>query len=204
MENGMRLLALVLLAVTLTGCRFYEVDSGALYRSPQPTGEELERAIAEYGLKTIINLRGESPDSAWYKDEKAVADKYGVPMINISMSAKSIPSRQNLLKLLDAFRTAVRPMLVHCMAGVDRTGEASALYQMIYMGKSREDALEMLSGNFGHFENFMPAKRYFVRDIWQSEQWAYEEYDPCQNDYKYFNKNGCDGKELPIEEGGDT
>lgn len=199
-----RFALLVLSTFLLVGCRFYEVDKG-VYRGPQPDAATLEEAIKSYGLKTIINLRGESTAS-WYKQEKEVADRYGVKMINISMSAKSIPHRDNLIKLLDAFRDAQKPFYIHCMAGVDRTGEASALYQMIYMGKPLEDALEMLSPKFGHFENLMPAKRYFVRDVWKGEQWAYDEYNPCSGQFKYYdvNSGACQGKEVPLEDGDDT
>jgi hypothetical protein len=75
------------------------------------------------------------------------------------------------------------------MAGVDRTGEAAAIYQMVYMGKSKKEALEMLGTQFAHFESNKPAKIYFIRDLWQDEEWARDGYEPCKQNYKFYDKN---------------
>ena len=173
----------------LSSCRLAQVQKGQVYRSPQPKGNDLQRAIDELGIKTIINLRGENSGEDWYDDEKRVADENSVELINISMSASRLPHRKDLIKLLDAFKTAPRPILIHCLAGVDRTGEASALYQMIYMNYSKKDALHMLSPAYGHFEKFKPAKRYFIKEVWQGEEWARTSYDPCKTKYEYYDQN---------------
>lgn len=195
------------LAVSLAGCRFYEVDEGKFYRSPQPTAEDIDRA-AELGVKTVINLRGASPGKLWYDEEKAATTRHNMLQIDIGMSAGRLPHREDLINLLDAFANAPRPILIHCLAGVDRTGEASAIYEMLYMGKSKEEALEMLSAKFAHFERNMPAKIYFIRDLWQGERWAREEYDPCSGQYRHYNPNNgaCRGEKPvpPVGEDEDT
>lgn len=173
----------------LISCRFYEVDPGRLYRSSQPSGAELEQYVNEAGIKTIINLRGENTGATWYDAEASVATKYNVNLVNIGMSAGRLPHRDDLIKLLDTFETAQRPMLIHCRAGVDRTGEASAIYEMLYMGKPKKEALAMLSPAFAHFEALMPAKLYFIRDLWVDEAWARDVYDPCVQNYKFYDKN---------------
>lgn len=175
--------------VLLSACRFYEVDKGRVYRSPQPSGPQLEEWIPKYGLKTIVNLRGENPGTKWWDTENEIAKKYGVELVNIPMSAGRLPHRKDLIKLLDTFRNAPMPMLIHCQAGVDRTGEASALYEMIYMNYSKEEALKMLSLSFGHVEKFKPAKIYFIKNVWVDENWARTSYDPCKADYQYYDKN---------------
>ena len=162
-----------------------ELSKNEFYRSSQLVKWQLETAIQKYGIRTIINLRGENPEKKWWQDESAVAQQYGVQHINIAMSAKRIPSRENLLKLLDAFRTAPRPLLVHCQAGVDRTGEASALYAWIYLGRSRSQARDQI------FPSVMKAKWYFFDQVFQSEKWAYETYDPCRQNYSYFDRSNC-------------
>lgn len=207
MLNLARMAIVFCSAVLLAGCNLHEVDPGALFRSAQLSGVEFEQLIKEKGIKTVINLRGVSTEN-WWKEEAAVMEKYGVVHVNIGMSAGRIPHRDDLIALLDTFKTAPRPILIHCMAGVDRTGEAAALYQMIYMGKSKTEALEMLTPKYGHFEIFKPAKIYFIKEVWQSERWAYEAYDPCYGDYKYYDKNNskCTGGiPAPDEDaGGDT
>jgi hypothetical protein len=105
------------------------------------------------------------------------------------MGAGKLPRRQDLIALLDAYRFAPRPILIHCRAGADRTGEASAIYLQEYMQRSREEALEALTFDYWHVELFKPAKRYFIREVYRGEEWAREVYDPCAPDqpYEYFN-----------------
>lgn len=200
----------LILLLILTSCRvsknFHEVDAGQYYRSAQLKGHEIQRAIDELGIKTIINLRGGNRDDEWYQDERAVAEANGVKLIDIGMSAKRLPHREDLIKLLDSFETAERPLLVHCQGGADRTGEASAIYQMLYMGKSKEEALKMLTIKYLHLKKRMPAKRYFIDELWQGEDWARHEYDPCHSDYRYYDVNGphCQGQEEILSAEDDT
>lgn len=169
------------------------IEENKAYRSPQLTGQEFTEAIKRYGFKTIINLRGEKSEKTWYIEEKKAVESAGIAHINIRMSPSRFPHRKDLLKLLDTFKTAQRPILIHCRRGADRTGEASAIYQMIYMGKSREDALNMLTLKYCHDSTNFPNKRYFIKNVWQGQQWAYSTYDPCVQNYKYYDQNRyCD------------
>lgn len=177
--------ALICLFVFLAGCNFHEIDPLKLYRSGQLGEQELIKAIEELGIRTVINLRGANPGERWYDEEKEVTTKYNVLQIDIGMSAGRIPYQEDLVKLLDAYRDAPRPILIHCQAGADRTGEAAAIYQMLYMNKSRDEALQMLTPKYFHFEERHPAKRYFIREVWQSEDWARNDYDSCSEDYRY-------------------
>lgn len=206
--------------LTQSACRissnFHEVHEGNLYRSAQLHEREFEIAIKKLGIRTIINLRGAHPGEGWYDAETKVARKYGVTLIDIGMSAKRLPHPQHLASLLDAYRDAARPILIHCKAGADRTGEAAAIYAMEYMGKSRKEALAMLTPRYLHIEQFMPAKRYFIRELYQGLDWAYHSYDPCLPGVKYYDQDKyCTGgsesgdSEIPSSEvgsssGGDT
>ncbi|MFL5812912.1 MAG: dual specificity protein phosphatase family protein [Bdellovibrionia bacterium] len=188
-RNPFIAIAIMASAALFSGCHpnFHEVDPGKLYRSAQLSGEELDHAIHQLGIRTVINLRGEDLNSDWYKAEAQVTQTDGVKLINIAMSAKRLPHRNDLIALLDAFEKAERPILVHCQAGADRTGEASAIYEMEYMGKSREEALEMLTLKYDHLELAAPAKRYFI-NLYGGKDWAYHTYDPCVQSYKYYDQ----------------
>ena len=180
------------LTLMLSSCNLHIVDEGQLYRSGQMTQEELTKAVDTLGIKTIINLRGSAPDKEWYRKEKKAAQRLGVEHIDIRMSAKRLPHRDDLLELLKAFQSAERPILIHCQGGADRTGEASALYKMIYMGESKEVALKQLNlFGYGHVKQRFPAKRYFIKHVWQGEEWMLENYKPCQADYLFYDKADC-------------
>src|SRR3954454_9519239 len=48
------------------GDNFHAVVPGELYRSAQPTPELITDYHVKYGIKTVINLRGENVGSDWY------------------------------------------------------------------------------------------------------------------------------------------
>lgn len=167
---------------------FHEVDKDKFYRAGQLNEKELKEIISKHKIKTIINLRGEAQNSDWYEVEERLSTDNNINLVNIHMSAKYIPHKDNLIKLLDTFETAERPILIHCKAGADRTGEASAIYQMEYMGKSKKNSLKMLTPKYHHISIFKPAKRYFIKKLWKGVEWARTSYDPCVDKYRYYKK----------------
>ncbi len=195
-----RLVLSAALFTTLASCdvvnNFYEVDEGKFFRSAQMSGEDFAKKIQEHGIKTVINLRGANPGEKWWQEEAEVMRAYGIVHINIPMSAGRLPHRRDLIELLDAYKSAPRPILIHCQGGADRTGEASAIYQMLYMGKTMEESLDMLHLKYRHIEKLKPAKIYFIKNVWQGEEWAYKEYNPCSGEYQYYDKNegACSGQ----------
>lgn len=165
---------------------FHVVEAGKFYRSAQLTGEEFQEAIDTYGIKTIINLRGAGPGDEYYDETEKVTRARGVKMLSYGFSTKHVPHRKSLLPLLETLRTAERPILVHCRSGADRTSEVSALYAMLYMGRTKEQAMdEQMGWDKLHFELFAPAKKMFIND-WKGEDWARDEYDPCIPKYKDY------------------
>ncbi|MEC9282867.1 MAG: dual specificity protein phosphatase family protein [Bdellovibrionota bacterium] len=184
----------------ILGDNFHEIDEARYYRSAQLSAKKFAKYVEKYGIKTVINLRGES-SKQWFQEEKEILHKMNVSLHSIGMSARRLPHREDLLKLLELFETAERPILVHCQGGADRTGEASALYQMLYMGKSKEQALKMLRIKYHHLSWRHPAKRYFIKDIWQGKDWTINNYYPCENsDWKYYKREDfCESKPEAID-----
>ena len=63
-----------------------------------------------------------------------------------------VPQRAvvDFLKIMDDEKSY--PVLIHCKAGLHRTGVMTAIYRMEYEHWSREDAMrELKSHGFGHF-----------------------------------------------------
>jgi len=164
------------------------VEEGALYRSAQLRPGQLADVVDELGIRTIVNLRGAKPDRRWYREQRAVANAKGVAHLDVRWSADRLPHRASLLDLLEVYRTAERPILVHCFSGADRAGEAAAIYQMEHMGRSADQAVDMLSPRFLHLAWLRPAKHYFL-GFYRGGRWARAEYDPCGADYRYYDKD---------------
>ena len=134
----------------LTG-NIHDVESGKVYRSGQLWPSQLSSLLREKGIRTVINLRGENPDRAWYNDELLVAKTAGVRHISLPMSANREPNDALLATLINTLATAELPVLIHCEAGADRSGLASALYKLTVQHTAPLEADRQLSFWYGHF-----------------------------------------------------
>ncbi|MGE3173036.1 MAG: tyrosine-protein phosphatase [Planctomycetota bacterium] len=111
-------------ALLLAACTgFHEVVPG-VYRDRQPAEDEMVVHIERHGIRTLVRLRGETPDTA---PSRRAAWAMDVDVVDIPMSARRLPTKATLLRLWETLDRAERPLLFHCRAGVDRTGLASAL-----------------------------------------------------------------------------
>lgn len=133
----------------LTG-NFHTVIAGQLYRSAQPSPSQLERYIRDHGIKTVINLRGNSGYAKWWSEEVAVSERLGVEHVDFPMSASKILTAEKADRLVEIMRDAPKPILVHCLSGADRTGLASVLYSQQIANVTEDVAERQLSFAFGH------------------------------------------------------
>jgi protein tyrosine/serine phosphatase len=156
---------------------FHEVVTGRLYRSAQLDKEALDFFVKKFGIKTIVNLRGRHAGSRWWREETKFAKENSVKHFDVPMSSSKPPSRQNLLKLLKIFKDAPAPVLVHCMSGTNRTGEAAAIWLLEKEKSEKSEALEQLSDKFGYSKNLFPAKICLI-EKWQGLDWVKNSYDP--------------------------
>ena len=132
------------------GGNFHTVVPGELYRSAQPTATLIAEYQENYGIKTIINLRGENIGSDWYDAEVAEASKLGVAHVDIRMSARREMTMEQFNQIIDAFQKAEKPILVHCKSGSDRSGLVSALYVAAVAKLGEEAAESQMSFWYGH------------------------------------------------------
>jgi protein tyrosine phosphatase (PTP) superfamily phosphohydrolase (DUF442 family) len=135
------------------GGNFHEVEKGTVYRSAWLGSEKLEQAIDRLGVKSVLNLCGEQPGVEWYEGEVEVSRRRGIKFVSMGLSANTALDASQLAKLADALRDAPKPLLIHCRAGSDRTGLASAIYVATHGGSYR-DAQAQLSLYYGHFPYF--------------------------------------------------
>ena len=135
-----------------------------LYRSAQLSPNRLEQYIRQHGIKTVLNLRGEHPELAWWRAQAEICQRNNAQLHNIPMSANELTSKDKLLKLLDIYDNAPKPILIHCRRGVDRTGEAAAIWMLDKMGTSNKKALFQLSPFYQHFKFKHPAKTFLIKE----------------------------------------
>lgn len=110
-----------------------------LYRSPQPDFENLLQ-LKERGIRALINLREEAPESEFF------ARQCGLSYLHLPVVDWALPSNEQVKSFLDFVEQPEnRPALVHCAAGVGRTGTFVACYR-IAQGMPVDEALRLTNG----------------------------------------------------------
>jgi predicted protein tyrosine phosphatase len=109
--------------------RFAAVVPGELYRSGEVTPGQLRRLHSAYGIGRVISLlAAEAPVTV---AERRTAEQLGMQWENVPLpgnGASTPADRQRILALLA--EPNAPPTLVHCAAGVHRTGLAVGLYRL--------------------------------------------------------------------------
>lgn len=130
---------------------FHPVVTGELYRSAQVTRADIADYRTDYGIRSILNLRGAAPGEAWYDDEIAASMAAGIAHADFAMNASQELAAADAERLIALMRDLPKPLLVHCRHGSDRTGLAASLYLAAIKGVGEDEAEGQLSLRFGHF-----------------------------------------------------
>ncbi len=131
---------------------FRVVRPNVLYRSGQMSLAGLQQVIREYGIRTVVTLR----DAADPKDlppdlkEEEYCKAEEIHYVRISPRKwwspdGSVPAEKGV----SIFREVMNdphnyPVLIHCFAGVHRTGAFCAVYRMEYEHWSNDKAIAEL------------------------------------------------------------
>ncbi len=134
----------------LTG-NFNMVVAGEFYRSGQLSTAQIADYTKQYGIKTIINLRGDNTGSVWYDEEVREAKRENIAHVNFGISARRELPAEQATKLVVIMKEAAKPILIHCQGGSDRSGLASALYLAAVKKADQATAGRQLSIRYGHF-----------------------------------------------------
>ncbi len=127
------------------------VEPGRVYRSAQLKGR-LEPTLKSLQIATVLNLRGGSRADWRYAQEVDVTRQLGIDFYDLPMQADEVPSRRELLAIVDLLDRCRYPLLVHCKSGSDRTGLVSALYRLV----ERSEPPEQARGSFSLWRGHVP------------------------------------------------
>ncbi|MDR6757043.1 protein tyrosine/serine phosphatase [Mycoplana sp. BE70] len=159
-----------LIGLQLAG-NFHEVIPGELYRSAQPSAAQIERYVRQYGIRTIVNLRGPS-SRPWYQSEVATAERLDVRHFDFGMSSSRVLTLAKTKELVVLLRDAPKPILIHCRSGADRTGLVSLIYLHQIAGVDEEIAERQLSIRFGHVGIPFLSPAFAMDESWEALEQA--------------------------------
>jgi len=129
---------------------FHPITRGEAYRCAILDRDELEHYVRKYNIKSIVNLLGEKLQETWYREEMEVSADYHVKHYDLSLPAIREPTEEDARELVEIFKTAPRPVLIHCKAGADRSGLAAAMWKVIVDKDPKSEAAKELSVLYGH------------------------------------------------------
>lgn len=142
----------------------FEVDNfhialeSRLYRSGQIPAARLGAYLTKFNIKTIINLRGWAERTVLGRGEEEAAAQADAKVLYAPMAAHRASTKEEIAGLLKQFDMATEPVLIHCSQGINRTGEACALFLIHKHGATNEEALKQFDAKFGYVFEKRPEK----------------------------------------------
>ncbi|MEM9739887.1 MAG: protein tyrosine phosphatase [Pseudomonadota bacterium] len=159
--------------------------SDEMWRSNQPSPEQIEVHARDRNIKTIINLRGVSTRGYYLLEQEACAAN-GIDLIDFQVFSRDTPTVESIMGAKALFGAIQYPALMHCKSGADRAGIMSVLYKLLHQSVPFEEATEQLSLKYLHVKQGKTGMLDFVFDTYRRFNaetpksfldWVREDYD---------------------------
>lgn len=174
------------------GRNFHAVLPDRIYRSAQLSPDQLDNVVDEYGIRTVVNLRGFCQDHDWYRIQCQATQRRNLNQEDLTLSAARLPPTSELRRLIEILDEAEYPLLFHCRRGADRTGLASGVAMLLCTDGGLTAARWKAGPRYGHLgigpasqmDRFFDLYEDFLKfheidhdpDIFR--HWALKEYTP--------------------------
>ena len=125
--------------------RWGVVAEGKIYRSGQLSRHLVKQVLQRHQIQTVVDLTFDNPQDANHTAEIAAITELGIERRLCPLDSDGTGDAHIYAQAVAAIAAAARqgkPVLVHCVAGAQRTGGVVALYRLLVEGRSSASVLD--------------------------------------------------------------
>lgn len=115
------------------------VEEGKIYRSGQLSRHLVKQVLEKHHIARVVDLTFDNPDDANHESELAAIAELGIERKLCPLDSDGTGDVHIYAQAVAAVAESARqgkPVLVHCVAGAQRTGGVVALYRLLVEGRS--------------------------------------------------------------------
>ena len=130
--------------------RWAVVKKHRIYRSGRIAARLMRRTLAGHKIKVIVDLTGDNPRNLSQTAEKAAAAQLGIALRRFTLRGSGTGDVNLYAEAVAAVIQAEKqgqPVLIHCAAGVQRTGGVIAFYRLLVDKNPPEVVMDELIKN---------------------------------------------------------
>jgi len=130
--------------------RWSAVEKGCIYRSGRLAPSLVRKTLKRHKIAVIVDLTQEEPQDPDQRAERKAAEQLGIRLARFPLAGDGtgdLGSYAGAIAEIVRVRREGRPVLVHCQAGVQRTGGVSACDRLLGERRPPSFVIEELREN---------------------------------------------------------